>query len=139
MYQLDVNILIPKVEEAMFTLGTIGCLVTDSCPKLSEYSIPYTCKVALIHQQGMSYPNIIIQGTEQFSCLTYLSNFILTLLQKYLYHQGQYLTKLDSKCVALIAEMARALAMNRLGVRVPLRSKHFLSKKLRHLHNNIRL
>ena len=64
---------------------------------------------------------------------------MLTLLQKYLYHQSQYSATWDSKCLALIAQMVRAFGMNpKRGVRVPLRSRHFLSQKLWHFHKSAR-
>ena len=45
----------------------------------------------------------------------------------------------DNKCLALIAQMVIAFGMNpKVGVRFPLRSKHFLSQKLWHFHKNIR-
>ena len=37
---------------------------------------------------------------------------MLTLLKKYLYCQSQYSKTWDSKCLALIAQMVRALGMN---------------------------
>ena len=61
---------------------------------------------------------------------------MLTLLQTYLYHQSQYSKTWDWKCLALIAQMVRTW-IRRLGVRVPLWSRHFLSQKLWHFHKNI--
>ena len=47
---------------------------------------------------------------------------MLTLLQKYLYHQSQYSKSWDSKCLALIAQMVRAFGMNpKVGGSRPLR------------------
>ena len=58
---------------------------------------------------------------------------------KYLYHQNQYSKTRDSKCLALIAQMVRAFGTNpKVGVRVPLRSRHFLSQTLWYFHKNIR-
>ena len=55
---------------------------------------------------------------------------MLTLLQKYLYRQSQYSKTWDSKCLVLIAQIFRAFGMNpKIGVRVPLRPRHFLSQK----------
>ena len=45
----------------------------------------------------------------------------------------------DSKSLALIAQMVRAFGINpKVVVRVPLRSRHFLSQKLWQFHKNIR-
>ena len=63
---------------------------------------------------------------------------ILTLLQKHLYHQSHYSNTRDSKCLAMIALVVRTLGINpKVGVRVPLRSPHFLSLKFWHFHKNI--
>ena len=44
----------------------------------------------------------------------------------------------DNKCLALIAQVVGAFGMNlKVGVRVPLRSRHFLSLNLRHFQKNI--
>ena len=37
---------------------------------------------------------------------------MLTLLEKYLYHQSQYSKTWDNKCLALITQMVRAFGMN---------------------------
>ena len=64
---------------------------------------------------------------------------MFTLLKKYLYHKSMCSKTWDSKCLALIAQMVRAFAwIRRLGVRVPLKLRHFLSQKLWHFHKNIR-
>ena len=39
-------------------------------------------------------------------------HFMLTLLQKYLYHQSQYLKTWDSKCLSLIYQMVGAFGIN---------------------------
>ena len=45
---------------------------------------------------------------------------MLTLLQKYLYRHSQYSTTWDSKCLALIGQLARALGMNpKFGGSIP--------------------
>ena len=58
---------------------------------------------------------------------------MLTLQQKYLYHHSQYSRTCDSKCLALITQVVRAFGMK---VRVPLKTKHFLSLKFRHFHKS---
>ena len=64
---------------------------------------------------------------------------MLALLKKYLYRQSPCSKSWDSKCLALIAQIVRAFGMNpEVGVRVCLRSRHFLSQKLWHFPRNIR-
>ena len=56
---------------------------------------------------------------------------MLTLLKKYLYRQSQYSNTWDSKCLSLIAQVVSAFGMNpKVGVRVPLRPRHFHSLNL---------
>ena len=43
---------------------------------------------------------------------TQLTFQLLTILQRYLYHQSQYSTTRESKCLALIAQWVRAFGMN---------------------------
>ena len=68
---------------------------------------------------------------------------MLTLLKKkniyiYIYRQIQYSKTWDSKYLAMIAQKVRPFGMNpKVGVRVPLRSRHFLFQKLWHFHKNI--
>ena len=74
-------------------------------------------------------------------CPSTVNISILALQQKYLYRQSQYSNTWDSKCLALIAQVAQLQHLawiQRLGVWVPLRSRYFLYLKLRHFHKNIR-
>ena len=65
-----------------------------------------------------------------------ISNVNFT-FKRYLYRQSQCCKTWDSKCQALIAKMHSAWT-RRLGARVPLRSRYFLSQKLWHFYKNIR-
>ena len=64
---------------------------------------------------------------------------MVTLLQKYLYHQSQYSKTWDSICLALIAQMVIAFGMNpKIGGSSPLQFETFSVSKALTLHKNIR-
>ena len=86
--------------------------------------------------------NIAISREDPFVCRKLmllpapLTSQMLILIQN-IYTAKASIKTWDSKCLALIAQLGHSAWIRRLGVRVPLRSRHFLSQKLWRFHKNI--